>query len=101
MRTHFGIQLLWKWLTSKEAVDLYCNDDTIELEEDQAAPKTNIRDGNGVLLLRCWMEIMHIWMNYITRSPEHTIGEIDQFLFRMELQDAKANFPHVHAFVVD
>jgi hypothetical protein len=56
-------------------------------------------EGNGVLLLRCWMEIMHIWMNYITRSPEHPIGESDQFLFRMELQDAKANLPHVHALL--
>jgi hypothetical protein len=99
MRTHFGIRLLWKWLTSEEAIDSYCEGDRHESEEERHLLGVNIMEGNGVLLLRSWMEIMHIWMKYITSSSEHPIGEIDQFLFRMELQDAKANLPHVHALL--
>lgn len=35
----------------------------------------------------------------ITKSPEEPIGRIPKFLFRMELQDAKANVPHLHSIL--
>lgn len=97
MKTHFGMKLLWDWLAGKDVVDSYCEGHELESEREEL--RKNIMEGNGVLLLRSWMEMMHIWMNYITRSPEQPIGEVDQFLFRMELQDAKANLPHLHALL--
>jgi len=99
MKTHFGMKLIWDWLLSDEIVNSYCSADLHESDSEREDLRKNIVEGNGVLLLRAWMEMMHIWINYITHSPEQPIGEVDQFLFRMELQDAKANLPHLHALI--
>ena len=97
MLTHFGMKLIWDWLTGESILKTFL--DGTENDEQIEELRHNIIDGNGVLLLRSWMEMVHIWINYITHSPEQPIGEVDQFLFRLELQDATANLPHIHALL--
>ena len=97
MRTHFGMKHLWDWITSDAALDAVT--DGTESDDEKDRLQKNIIDGSGVQLLRSWMEVMQIWVNYITNSPEKPIGEVVRFLFRMELQDAKANLPHLHALL--
>ena len=97
MKTHFGMKHLWDWLAGDEVVESFL--DGTESYEERNELRRNIIDGNGVLLLRSWMEMVHIWISYITQSPEQPIGPVDQYLFRLELQDAKANVPHIHSLL--
>jgi hypothetical protein len=38
-------------------------------------------------------------MTYLTKSPEMPAGEIDKIFIRYELQEAKANVPHLHCIL--
>ena len=97
MKTHFGIKVLWEWLSGDDVISMFLEGG--ETHEEREELRKNIMEGNGVLLLRSWMEMVHIWVSYITQSPEQPVGEVDQYLFRMELQDAMANLPHIHALL--
>ena len=97
MRTHFGLKLIWDWIAGEEIIQRLCEGHESQDERDKL--RQHIVDGSGVLLLRVWMEMIHIWINYLAKSDEQPIGHVDQFLFRMELQDAKANLPHLHAMI--
>ena len=99
MKTHFGIKLLWEWLMSDDLLQQLCEEDDSFTKKEQL--RQNMIDSCGVLLLRAWMEISHIWIRYITKSPEEPIGKILQSFFRFELQDADAlaNLPHIHSIL--
>jgi len=106
MKTHYGIKLIWEWMMSDEILDEILKDGTsinynpVQLSQDERDElRQSIIDSAGVLLLRAWMEIMHIWIRYITKSKEQPLGDISKFFFRFELQEAEANLPHVHSIL--
>ena len=97
MKTHFGLKLIWEWISSDELLKLLSTES--ETEQDMKFLQKSIIDSSGVLLLRCWMEILHIWILYITKSPDRPLGRITRFFFRFELQEATANLPHLHSLL--
>ena len=98
MKQHFGLHVIWEWLTSDTLIAQITKDRPESPTEVQHLKKCII-DSSGVLLLRTWMEMVHIWILYITKSPDQPLGEMTKFWFRMELQDAKANVPHLHSIL--
>ena len=97
MKTHYGMKILWDWLAGEEIMTEVLGE--FGMSDERSKTRRNIIDAAGVLLLRAWMEVIYIWVNYITNSPERPIGRVIHFLFRMELQDAKANLPHLHSML--
>jgi len=97
MRTHYGMKILWDWLMGDAIMDILC--DGNETDRERKELRKHIIDSAGVLLLRSWMEMVMIWIMYLTDSPEEPIGKVTKHMFRMELQDAKANLPHLHAML--
>lgn len=102
MKTHFGMRLLWEWLTGQEIQQLHCNEVT-EAEIDHW--KKALMESSGAYLLRVWMELVQIWLLYITKSPEKPAGQVVQHVARLELQQtlnelhesiSKGNLPHMH-----
>jgi predicted GIY-YIG superfamily endonuclease len=103
MKTHFGIRVIRSWLDSEEAMDRICS--TIDnsghpfstAEKDQV--RHDLMHSSCLLALRCWINVVHIYMQYITKSKEKPIGTVTKSWYRLELQDAKANLPHIHAMI--
>lgn len=107
MRTHFGMRIVWDWLTGDEILTLYCREESLKESQDW---RRDVIDSAGSYLLRLWMEICQIWLLYITKSPEQPMGCIGRHFARFELQDAspqddhlsrtkavsKGNLPHMH-----
>ena len=103
MKTHFGFRILWEWLTGPSIVKLLCPEET---EREINDWRRSLLDSAGVYLLRAWMELIEIWLLYITKSPDKPMGNVDMYLARMELQNAlsdvssteisKGNLPHMH-----
>ena len=105
MRTHFGMRLLWKWLMSDDLVEKECPEVTSSEIHDW---RTSIIDGAGTYLLRVWMELIEIWLLYLTKSPDIPAGVIDAYVARMEFQGSyddalkiisKGNLPHLHSLL--
>ena len=97
MATHFGLRYIWEWIMSDGIMDIICEGH--ETEQRKAEIRRNVLDSAGALILRIWMEMTHIWILYITQSPDQPIGKVTKYLFRMELQDAQANVPHAHSLL--
>jgi hypothetical protein len=104
MGTHFGIKIIWDWLVSDDLLRIVC--DGTESEEERSLLQEALINSAGVLLLRSWMEMAHVWLDYITKSPEEPIGKVTQYVFRFELQDGdkphskqRANLPHIHGLI--
>ena len=98
MRTHFGMKILWDWITGTDIL-LLLNGGIYPDDVTKKRLEESIVDSAGVLILRAWMEMVIIWTLYITKSPEKPIGEVTKHINRLELQDmmALANLPHVHS----
>lgn len=96
MRTHFGLKILWDWITGDTLLQFIC--DPRDSLSEKKAMRRSILESAGTLLSRTWMEISHIWLTYIIKSPEAPLGEIDLYFNRCELQgpDAEGNLPHWH-----
>jgi hypothetical protein len=101
MRTHFGMKVIWDWLVSDDLYSLVARGD--ESNEEREQLKQAVINSAGVLLLRAWMEIIHIWIVYITKSGEEPMGKILHYCVRAEQQDGdkpvfkpKGNLPHLH-----
>ena len=97
MKTHFGMKHLWKWIESEELMN--CLPRNVNNIQEEAGLRLSIVDSAGVLALRVWMEMIHIWILYITKSPDKPLGDVTKYLFRLELQDAQANLPHLHSLL--
>jgi hypothetical protein len=102
MKTHFGIKVIWDWLNSEELLSTVATGNESENELEHL--KSTVIDSAGVLILRVWMEMIHIWIHYIVNSPERPMGPIRKYCARMELQDGdsplfrpRANLPHLHS----
>ena len=102
MKTHFGIRILWDWLTSQDLVDSHCKEVT---ESEIEHWKKSLIESCGAYLLRVWMELVQIWLLYIHKSPEEPLGQVTQYVARLELQQtlnelhesiSKGNLPHMH-----
>ena len=102
MMTHFGIRLLWRWLTSDELLSQECTEVT---EREIQHWKKCLIESSGVYLLRVWMELIQIWLLYITKSPEEPAGKVEAQVARVEFQPTldknqkqvnKGNLPHLH-----
>ena len=105
MRTHFGMRLLWKWLMSDEIVEKECPEVTASEIHHW---RLSIIDGAGAYLLRVWMELVEIWLLYITKSPDMPAGAVESYIARMEFQGSydevlqkisKGNLPHLHSLI--
>ena len=95
MATHFGLRHIWDWIMSDDIIQIVSSD----AEKSEQDIRRNILDSAGALILRVWMEMSHIWILYISESPDKPLGNVTKYLFRMELQDAQANVPHLHSLL--
>jgi len=57
------------------------------------------RESSCIALLRQWMEVSEIFMTYISKSDEHSLGKVQDIWWRHEYQTAKANLSHIHALI--
>ena len=105
MKTHFGMRIIWEWITSDEIVSSLCNEVTPHEINDW---RKSLIESAGVMLLQIWMELVQIWLQYISKSPDMPAGKMLQFLARVELQQAwdkfldiisKGNLPHIHCLL--
>ena len=98
MKTHFGMRLVWKWLQSEEIIKNNCKEECAREIEHW---KKSLLDSSGAMLLRLWMEMLNVWILYITKSPEKPMGNVTGHWSRFELQDPKAigNLPHMHTSI--
>jgi hypothetical protein len=103
MKTHFGMRVIRNWLDSEEAIKQIWSkiDDRgqpISSEEEHQL-RHDLMQSSCVLALRCWINVVEIYMQYITKSNERPIGTVTKSWYRLELQDAAANLPHIHSII--
>ncbi len=102
---HFGIRQIKRWIDSNDL-------ETIILEKFKNIPgltknisryieelKISIIQSAAVSMLRNWMEVSIIWMNYIRYSEEKPLGKVKNIWWRHEYQDTKGNLSHIHALI--
>jgi len=94
---HFGLAPIRYWICSEEALIANGGNpyDAVQSEEVSLA----LRQAACSVFLRNWMETAIIYMNYISNSPEHPLGDVEHIWWRFEFQDAVGNLPHVHALL--
>lgn len=102
---HFGVRKLKKWIDSDELESLIMskvggiNGLTSHIERYRDELKGSIVQSSAVVMLRNWMEVSSIWMNYIKNSKERPLGEVKRIWWRHEYQDTKGNLSHIHALI--
>ena len=77
---------------------IHCKEET---EREIKHWKNSLLDSCGSALLRLWMEMLNMWILYITKSPDKPMGNVTGHWSRFELQDPKAigNLPHMHTAI--
>ena len=95
-RDHFGVRNIKRWLDSGLAEQSFPGFDTMNalLQDDI---KKCLCEAGKTLLLRNWLEVRQILLNYIVKSPEKPLGTIEKFFARDEYQEKNGNLPHMHA----
>ena len=102
---HFGMRAIKKWIDSTDLEDIINNKIsklahvTQNILRHQEELKMSIIQSAAVPLLRNWMEVSTIWMNYIKNSPEKPLGKITRIWWRHEYQETKGNLSHIHALI--
>ena len=102
---HFGLRNIKKWIDSYELESIIISKIsgikglTKNIERYRDELKKSIIQSSAVIMLRNWMEVSSIWMNYITTSTERPLGNVKQIWWRHEYQDTKGNLSHIHALV--
>ncbi len=102
---HFGIRNIKKWIDSYELESIIISKinaikgltENIERYRDEL--KKSIIQSSAVIMLRNWMEVSTIWMDYIKTSKERPLGKVKQIWWRHEYQDTKGNLSHIHALI--
>ena len=97
MKDHFGLAPIKEWIDSDEAVNRYCSGG--ETLKERQEIRQALQQEAAVTLLRVWMEVSILYMNYITNSKEQPLGEVDNIWWRFEFQDSIGNLPHIHALI--
>jgi hypothetical protein len=97
-REHFGLAKLKQWLDSDEIVDQFCigSKATMMTQDDI---RQSILSGSAVFMLRQWMEISMIYMQYIAHSDERPLGKVKKIWWRHEYQDTMGNLSHIHSLI--
>ena len=102
---HFGMRAIKKWIDSSDLEDIINKKIsklphvTQNILRHQEELKMSIIQSAAVSLLRNWMEVSTIWMNYIKNSPEKPLGKITRIWWRHEYQETKGNLSHIHALI--
>ena len=96
---HFGLRRLKEWIDSDEAIEKWCAHYGVETWKDRSEIRKSLVSSSSVLMLRQWMEVSEIWMEYIARSREQPLGEVIRIWWRHEYQDSKGNLSHIHSLI--
>ncbi len=97
-KNHFGVRKIKAWLDDPGTLDVICNGMELTLQEREDIHNSLIK-GSCVVMLRNWMETCEIWMNYIWKSPEKPLGNINRIWWRHEYQESQGNLSHIHALL--
>ena len=92
------MRIVWNWLQGDDIMRIHCKEET---EREIKHWKNSLLDSCGSALLRLWMEMLNMWILYITKSPDKPMGNVTGHWSRFELQDPKAigNLPHMHTAI--
>jgi predicted GIY-YIG superfamily endonuclease len=102
---HFGIREIKKWIDSSDLENIilskfgkmqYLKENILRYQEEL---RTSIIQSAAVSILRNWMEVSSIWMNYLKNSKEKPLGKITRIWWRHEYQETKGNLSHIHALL--
>ena len=99
---HFGISGVKKWMDSNALKDVIrqklglCGELTPKEEHELKSCAARM---GATIILRHWMEVAEIWMDYICNSPEQPLGKIWRCWWRHEYQDTTGNLSHIHALL--
>lgn len=102
---HFGMQQIKQWLDSYELEDIILSKFssmtslTHNILRYKEEIKSSLIQSAAIPMLRNWMEVSAIWMNYIKNSNERPLGKIRNIWWRHEYQDTKGNLSHIHALI--
>ena len=94
-KLHFGTKYIKEWLDNDEWHNYYpefhllTTDDKFELQVplDQSAVG---------LLLRNWMEVRKLFLEYLCESRSSPFSPVDSMFARDEYQGDTGNLPHIH-----
>jgi hypothetical protein len=86
-----------EWLDGTDIMNILRPQGCSSAEENEL--RTSLKQAAAVTLLRNWMEVSILYMNYITHSHEQPLGDIELIRWRCEFQDAVGNLPHIHALM--
>ncbi len=102
---HFGVRQIKQWIDSDEFENIVTKKIgsisglTQNISRYKEELKASIVQSGAVALLRNWMEVSTIWMNYIKNSSEMPLGKVTNIWWRHEYQDTKGNLSHIHALI--
>ncbi len=97
-KNHFGVRKIKAWLDDPGTLDVISKGSELTLQEREDLHNSLIK-GSCVVMLRNWMETCEIWMNYIWKSPEKPLGNINWIWWRHEYQESQGNLSHIHALL--
>ena len=94
---HFGLSPVKEWIEGDAVMDILCDGTETVLEREEI--RRSLRQAASVTLLRNWVEVSILYMNYLATSDEQPLGDVEHIWWRFEFQDSVGNLPHIHALI--
>ena len=94
---HFGLSEIKRWIESDEVMDIFCSG--TETTAERGEIRECLRQAASLPLLRNWIEVSILYMDYIANSDERPLGHVEHIWWRFEFQDSVGNLPHIHALI--
>ena len=94
---HFGVSQIKRWIEGDDVMDLLC--DGGETTAERKEIRQSIRQAASLPLLRNWVEVSILYMDYVANSDEKPLGNVEHIWWRFEFQDSVGNLPHIHALI--
>ena len=99
-KDHFGLKPIFEWIQNQitaieQSIEFGHGLDKLNMNEKIKS----IVNSCTIQLVRTWMEVSEVLMDYICFSPEKPLGDIDTFFWLHEWQGLKGNLSHIHGLL--
>ena len=98
MKQHFGVKKIKNWIDDTEWQKYYPGFFNLTITEKNEVGDA-LTQAAAPLLLRNWMEVRVILLDYIYKSIYSPFHPCDTIFARDEYQDGVGNLPHIHALL--
>ena len=95
---HFGLSRIKNWLDGKLWASYFPSYFSLSIDE-QNEIATGLQQAASGLILRNWMEVRKIFVNYLYMSSSSPYHPSDAIFARDEYQSDAGNLPHVHMMI--